>query len=105
MPAESAGPFQVSLGGSFEPGKIFTVSALVADPSVGESLALELPAGIQRLEGTEIQPVAPRADGQEFSTVLWKARVVKPGDYTIRIRSSTGLTQSKIVSIVPARER
>lgn len=102
VPAESEGRFQVALGGSLQPGKIFTVSCTVADPGVGQSLALELPEGMQRLEGSEIQPVAPLADGQETSVVLWKARVLRGGDHTVRIRSSTGVTQAKVISIVPA---
>ena len=99
VPLESEGRFQISLGGSFEPGKIFTISAAVADPDVGQALALELPTGMQRVEGAEIQPVAPLLAGQEFSTVLWKARVLRPGDHPIRIRSSTGVTQTKIISV------
>ena len=96
---DSEGRFQMALGGSFEPGKIFTISAVVADPTVGQTMTLELPAGMERLEGKEVQPVAPLAEEQEYSTVLWKARVIQPGQHTIRIRSSTGLTQSKIVTI------
>ena len=96
---ESEGRYQIALGGSFEPGKIFTVSAVVADPVRGQTLTLELPAGMERLEGKEVQPVAALAEEQEYSTVLWKARVVQPGQHTIRIRSSTGVTQAKIVSI------
>jgi hypothetical protein len=101
VPVGSEGRFQVALGGSFEPGKIFTVSATVADPTVGQALALELPAGIERLEGTEIQPVPPLTDDQEYSTVLWKGRVREPGKHTLRIRSSNGVTQSKTISITP----
>ena len=97
--AESEGRLQVALAGSFEPGKVFTISAVVADPAPGQTLALELPAGMHRLEGKEVQPVAHLAEGQDYSTVLWKARVVAPGQHTVRVRSSTGVTQSKIVSI------
>jgi hypothetical protein len=97
--ARSEGHLQLALAGSFEPGKIFTISALVADPAPGQTLSLELPAGMQRLEGKEIQPVAHLADDQEYSAVLWRARVLAPGQHAIRVRSSTGVTQSKIVSI------
>jgi hypothetical protein len=97
--AENEGRFQMALGGSFEPGKIFNVSAMVADPSLGQTLALELPKGMRRLEGKEVQAVAPLSDEQEYSTVLWKCRVVEPGEYKIRIRSSTGITETKIVTI------
>jgi hypothetical protein len=96
---ESEGRFQMALGGSFEPGKIFSISAVVADPTVGQTMTLELPAGMERLEGKEVQPVAGLADEQEYSTVLWKARVLQPGTYPIRLRSSTGVTQTKIVTI------
>lgn len=99
VPAESEGRFQMSLGGSFEPGKVCTISAVVADPSLGQTLTLELPKGMQRLEGKEVQPVAALTDDQEYSTVLWKARVVEPGAYPIRIRSSTGVTLTKVVTI------
>jgi hypothetical protein len=99
VPAESEGRFQLALGGSFEPGKLCTISAIVADPSVGQSLTLELPKGMQRVEGKEVQPIAALADDQEYSAVLWKARVMEPGEHTIRIHSSTGVTLAKIVSV------
>lgn len=99
----SEGRFQMALGGSFEPGKTFTISALIADPPPGQSLALELPKGIERLEGKSVQPVVSTGDDQEYSTVLWKARVTEPGEYTIRVRSSTGLTLSKVVTIAPEK--
>ena len=97
--AESEGRFQTSLGGSFEPGKSFTVSALVADPALGQTLSLDLPAGMKRLEGKEVQPVAALTQDNEYSTVLWKCSVLEPGTHTLRIRSSTGVTQTKIVTI------
>lgn len=100
---ESEGRFVVALGGSFEPGKIFTVAATVADPSLGQTLTLELPPGMERIEGKEVQPVAPLADDQEYGTVLWKCRVMQPGDHAMRIRSSTGVTQTKIVSVTAVR--
>ena len=67
-------------------------------PRSAKPSSLELPKGMQRLEGKEVQPVAI-ADDQETSTVMWKARVEKPGEYTIRVRSSAGMTVSKVVTI------
>ena len=103
VPAENEGRFQMALGGSFEPGKTFTVSALVADPSQGQTLSLDLPAGMVRVEGKEVQPVAPLSLDNEYSTVLWKCRVVEPGTHTIRVRSSSGITQAKVVAITPEK--
>jgi hypothetical protein len=92
----------VALGGSFEPGKLFTVMATVDDPVPGQTLTLELPAGMERIEGNARQPVpAPGATG--ISAVLWKARVVQLGDYALKVRSSTGVTQIKNISIQAAR--
>ena len=95
---ESDGKVSLALGGSLEPGKLFTVSALVEDPVPSQNLTLELPPGIERIEGDEVQPVpAPAANGN--SVVLWKGRVLHTGDYEIKVRSSTGITQVKSVSI------
>src|SRR5260370_34144901 len=54
---EGDGQVAVVFGGSFEPGKLFTVAAYVQDPANGQSLTLELPTGMQRVEGKERQPV------------------------------------------------
>jgi hypothetical protein len=94
---EGDGNVAVALGGSFEPGKLFTVTAHVLDPAPGQSLTLELPAGMARVEGSERQAVPVTEDGN--SMVLWKARVERPGQFNVRVHSSTGVTQTKIVTI------
>jgi hypothetical protein len=96
---ENEGRFNLVLGGSFEPGKLFTIAAYVQDPAPGQALTLELPQGMERVEGKEIQPVNPASEDRPESVVLWKARVVKTGDYPLRVRSSTGLTHTKMISI------
>lgn len=96
------GHFNIVLGGSFEPGKLFTIAAAVPDPSAGQSLTLNLPAGMERVEGREIQPVPFLAGQEGQSMILWKARAVKLGRFPVQIRSSTGITQTKIVTISPA---
>src|SRR5437868_10375930 len=58
-PVEGEGQYEVRLGGSFEPGKIFNVTALVGDPSPGQTLTLELPEGMEAVEGRSLQPVPP----------------------------------------------
>lgn len=97
---ENDGRFSLQLGGSMEPGKLFTVSALVNDPAPGQVLSLELPRGMERLEGRDIEPVPAPAANRAQSIVLWKARVLEPGEFQVRVRSSTGLTQAKAISIV-----
>jgi hypothetical protein len=100
---ENEGRFNLVLGGSFEPGKLFTVAAYVHDPAVGQSLTLELPPGMERVEGKEIQPVFAASEEQGQSLVLWKARVLETGRFPVRVRSSTGLTQTKVVTISRAK--
>jgi hypothetical protein len=95
---EGDGAVAVVLGGSFEPGKLFTVAAHVQDPAPGQTLALELPPRMERVEGKEHQPV-PAADDTGTSMVLWKARVRDVGQFALPVHSSTGLTQTKIITI------
>ena len=95
---ENEGKVSIGLSGSFEPGKLFTVAAQIEDPLPDQAVTLELPAGLERVEGRPLQSVAA-APAHGSSMVLWKARVLKPGDYEIRVRSSTGSVQSKHVKI------
>jgi hypothetical protein len=97
--AEDEGQVDLALGGSFEPGKLFNVTAYVTDPVQGQWLTLELPEGMALVEGRETQPV-PEAQGNEAaSLVQWRARVLRPGRFNVRVRSSTGLTQGRLVTV------
>jgi hypothetical protein len=99
LPPEGEGQYEIKLGGSFEPGKLFSVTAVVSDPSPGQAMTLEWPEGIEPVEGRSIQPVPPPAPDQANSVVMWKARVMRPGSFPLNIRSSTGTTQTKIVTV------
>jgi hypothetical protein len=70
----------------------------VDDPQPGQSLTLELPPGMQRVEGKDVQPV-PRPNDENASIVYWKARVERTGTFPLRIRSSNGVTQTVTVTI------
>jgi hypothetical protein len=100
---ENDGKVSLSLGGSFEPGKLFTISAMVEDPAANQALTVELPAGMELVEGRTIQPVPAPPGGGASSMVLWKARVQRTGDFELKVHSSNGVTHSKHVSIQPAR--
>jgi hypothetical protein len=102
LPVEGEGQYEMQLGGSFEPGKLFTVTALVADPAPGQTLTLQLPKGMEAVEGRATQPVPPTGADQANSAVMWKARVTREGRYSMQIRSSSGITQTKIVTVEKA---
>jgi len=96
---EAEGRVNLAFSGSFEPKKMFTVTAYVEEPFARQTLALELPAGLELIDGREIQPVPPPPAGSATSVVTWKARVVQLGSYDIRIRSSNGVTKTWPITI------
>jgi hypothetical protein len=98
---DNEGKVGVAVAGSFEPNKQFTVTALVEDPLPGQTLTLELPDGMERLECKAMQPVPASAE-VGTSVVVWKARVVRPGSFAVSVRSSTGAVHTKNVMITPA---
>jgi hypothetical protein len=98
---ESEGRVSLAFGGSFQPNKLFTVTASVEDPLSNQTLALELPAGMELLEGKSVQPVPMPSADSATSLVLWKCRVKELGEHTLRIRSSNGITQTRTITISP----
>jgi hypothetical protein len=95
---ENEGRVTPTFGGSFEPNKSFTITALVEDPVESQSLTLKLPAGMTLLEGKETQPVPP-ADNDNRSVVFWKCQLLKTGTFPIQIQSSNGVTLTKSVTV------
>lgn len=94
------GRISVDFGGSFEPGKIFTVTAYVDDPIDGQSLTLLLPKGIERTEG-KVTQIVPLVGESGPSIVMWRCKLAHTGAYPIRIRSSNGVTQTHTVTVSP----
>ncbi len=101
---EAEGRVELALGGSFEPGKAFDVTAYVSDPAQGQSLTLELPEGMALVEGPRCQPVPAPPGEDPVSLVRWRARVLRPGEFALRVRSSLGVTQGKHITVRPAGE-
>ncbi len=97
-PDGATGKLALELAGSFGPGQVFDVLAKVTDPVPKQMLTLHLPAGLERAQGQANEPV-PDANGK-VSTVLWKVKVQKPGKYAVRVSSSTGLAQTKTLTII-----
>jgi hypothetical protein len=96
--AQGKGKLGLTLSGSFEPGETFTVTAYVHNPAAQEQLTLQLPAGLRRIEGDQMQPVPPAGAGKA-SLVTWKVRVQQTGQFPLEVRSSTGLAQRRTITI------
>jgi hypothetical protein len=96
---ESEGRIGIAFGGSFEPGKLFTISAYVDDPISNQTIELELPSSMEMVEGKRMQPVPAPPPDSATSMVLWKCRVKELGEHTLRIRSSNGVTQTRTITV------
>ena len=95
---EGGGHLLLTVGGRLVRDAEFTLTALVANPKPGETLALTLPAGLKLVSGGETQTVQPGA-ARDSSTVTWKLRAVRDGEYNLQVKSSNGQTQSQSVTI------
>jgi len=82
-------------------GSVFTITAHIEHPVRGQTLSLELPTGLERIEGKEIQPVAALPD-LNASFVSWRVRGTRPGDYEYAVRSNAGTVQKQKLRITAA---
>jgi hypothetical protein len=98
--SEGTGKLGVTLSsGDYDPGKSFTVTAYVGNPVLKQTVTLELPPGLERIEGEASQPAA--AGGQRNATVIltWRVKVQRTGVFRLKVRSSTGQSQTKTITI------
>jgi hypothetical protein len=97
-PAPGGSKLGLTLSGSFEPGEEFTVSAYVSNPQAGQTVTLNLPAGLKRVQGEQTQTVQQPV-GAASSLVTWKVSVEKVGRYDLSVQSSTGAVQRRTITI------
>jgi hypothetical protein len=92
---EGAGRLGLSVGGRFQPGGEFTLTALVSEPLPEESLTLELPQSFQILDGGTTQPVpsVPAGAVRRTSPLSWRIKAGPEGTYTLQVKSSAGASQ------------
>ncbi len=98
---ESGGHLLLTVGGRLVPNVEFTLTALVHDPKPGETLTLDLPAGLEA-EGqqrTQMVPPVPPGASRPDSPITWRLRATKDGRYELSVRSSTGATQKLPLTI------
>jgi hypothetical protein len=102
---EPGGKLGLTLGGSFAPGQTFTATAYAQNPTKGQTLTLELPQGLARVEGEgdEKQTVpAPVPGSNNTSVVTWKVKVLQTGSFPLKVVSSNGQSQARTISIARA---
>jgi hypothetical protein len=98
---ESGGHLLLTVGGRLVPNVDFTLTALVHDPKPGETLTLDLPAGVEA-EGqqtTQTVPPVPVGASRADSPLTWRLRASRDGRYELSVRSSTGATQKLPLTI------
>lgn len=98
--APTGGKLSLDLKGAFEPGQVFTVIGKVSEPLANQTLTLYLPAGLEKTAGDMTQPVPAPPPGSKDAQVQWQVRVKDAGKYPVRVASSTGVAQTKTITIV-----
>lgn len=97
----AGGKLALDLQGAIELDKPFLIVAKVTEPNPNQTLTLDLPEGVKKLAGADTQPVPAPTGGAKDALVQWQVAIVKPGEYRLRVASSTGVAQVKKVTIVP----
>jgi hypothetical protein len=94
------GQLAVTVGGSFRPGGLFTVTAYVKEPREGQTVTLGLPDGFTLVEGDAQQTVPSPGASSRISPVTWKVQAPpQEGQYTLEVRSNTGVSQKQDITI------
>lgn len=95
------GKLGLTVGGSFRPGEEFTVTAYIHEPLPRQTVSLELPRGLKLVEGEATQnvPALPSGAASRNSPVTWKVKAAKADRFTLRVKSSNGLSQSQVVTV------
>ena len=86
----------LTAGGSFQPGKVFTVTAYVKDPEAGQKVKLLLPRGLTLDEDQRDEQGVDR--GTDYTQVSWRVRIdpkAESGDYAVSVTS--GLEQERLI--------
>ena len=99
---EGGGKLGLSVGGAFTPGGEISVTAYVNNPVAGQTVTLTLPQGFQLADVgglTRDVPTPPAGAASRMSPVSWKLKAAGAGDYTIKVDSSNGASQSKKITI------
>jgi hypothetical protein len=105
--AEGKGKLLLSVGGQTYRDGEFTLTALVHRPEPGEKLTLKLPRKSFKLLGGSLEEAVPAAAeaARPVSTVSWRIKARRAGQFELEVQSSTGATQKLPLRITEAPPR
>jgi hypothetical protein len=86
----------ISLPRSARPGKAFVVTAYIYGATKGQTVKLDLPAGVELVEGSAEQAVAEDA---KRTQVFWKVRAPREGNFPISATSGRARAQPVNISV------
>jgi hypothetical protein len=101
---ESGGRLLLTVGGRMSVDAEVTLAALVQNPDPqGETLTLKVPTGMELTAGREKEsvPILEPGATRKVSTVTWKLRAKKAGEFPLVVKSSKGVQQTVTVQIRP----
>lgn len=84
------GKVALSLGGQFQPGRTFTVTAYVKDATDGQKLTLRLPAQVELEEDEQATKAITPEPGKGVSQVSWRVRAKEVGEFKIEVSLTDG---------------
>lgn len=106
--SSAGGQLGLTARGSVDPGAEFTLTALVRSPKPGQTVTLVLPedAGFGLVDGKATQEVPPLSDAvqSQNSPVTWRIQAPgHDGTFTLRVDSSTGVSQTLKIRVKQSR--
>jgi hypothetical protein len=93
------GELGITVGGTFQPGKVFTVTAYVKDPQEGQKVKLHLPKGMtldQRDNEADQKEEQTVERSKEYSQVSWRVKASEEGISTLEVESGRNLARYKV---------
>ncbi|HEV3203397.1 MAG TPA: hypothetical protein VGY77_03390 [Gemmataceae bacterium] len=97
--SSSSGNIGITVGGSFQPGKDFTLTAYVKNPKDNQTVKLNLSKGLSLTQGEggeDQKEEQTLGGGQELSQVSWRVKAAVEGVHTLEVASGLDRQMYKV---------
>jgi hypothetical protein len=97
--SSGSGQLGLTVGGSFQPGKVFTVTAYVKEPTEGQKVKLVLPPNLSLApgnDGEEQKEEQVIEKGRDYSQVSWRVKAGAEGTFTLEVASGRDLERTRV---------